>query len=229
MIVLVTRAEDDARRSAALLQQRGHTSILSPILSVRALDARAPHGDFDAALGTSAHAFASRAHESLTRLPLHAVGARTAQAARAAGFDVAFVAEDAARLAEHLARMRASRFVYFAGRARKADLEQALARAGHSVSTVETYDAEPARALSHEARDALAAGALSAALHYSPRSAEIFCALVDAHDLRAAALRLRHVAISQDAAAPLRARGLTVIVAEAPKEEAMLAALEQST
>lgn len=226
MKVLLTRAAEDARASAARLKRRGHSVVLSPVLEVRALDARAPEGDFDATMATSAHAFLGGAHRGFTHLPMYVVGARTAQAARAAGFDVVLVEEDAARLSARLANIRARRFVYFVGRSRKPLLEDALPRAGHDLTVVETYAAEPARALSEAGRAALKNGGLDAVLHYSPRSAEIFASLATREGLADAARRLRHVAISQDGAAPLRARGFEAIVASAPNEDAMFCALE---
>lgn len=226
MKVLLTRAAEDARDSAARLKRRGHAVVLSPVLEVRTLDARAPDGEFDAAMATSTHAFMGGAHRGFTHLPIYVVGERTAEAARADGFHVALVEEDAARLSTRLAGARPLRFVYFVGRSRKPLLEDALPRAGHGLTVVETYAAEPARALSEAGRAALRNGALDAVLHYSPRSAEIFATLVSREGLADAARRLRHVAISQDGAAPLRARGFEAIVAGAPNEDAMFSALE---
>ena len=67
------------------------------------------------------------------------------------------------------------------------------------------YDAQPVPALTQEIAAALRAGRVEAALHYSRRSAEIFCAAVAQADLDEAAKRLRHVAISQDCAEGLAA------------------------
>jgi uroporphyrinogen-III synthase len=79
---------------------------------------------------------------ALAHLPCHAVGPKTAQAARKAGF--MFVQEgpgDAGRLATAMATEFAGRtIVYLCGRVRLAGFEQALAAAGVGVFPVETYD-----------------------------------------------------------------------------------------
>lgn len=227
MKLLLTRADEDARASAARLALLGHDVVTSPALVVRACAALAPDGAFDAALATSAHAFASPAHGALVSLPLYCVGARTASAAKAAGFlTIAHVASDAAALVARLGAQAPMRLIYFVGRDRKPLLETRLPDAGHRVTCVETYRAQAAEALSAQARAALAQGRIEAVLHYSQRSAEIFGALVEAAGLSQAAARIAHLALSQDAGQPLIARGWRVIVAARPDEEALFSALD---
>ncbi len=231
MLVVVTRAVEDAAATAARLAAAGHEALLAPVLILRPTGAILPAGPFDAALATSAHAFLGwKAQESagLTRLPLYAVGARTAAAARAAGFtDVRVAAGDAAALVDllRLTGAASARLVYLAGRDRRPTIENALAASGARLTVWETYAAEAAPALSADVAARLAAAPSGAALHYSQRSAEIFLRLAQAAGLAPALARFVHVAISAEAAAPLRAAGLDARVAALPTEAELFAAL----
>ncbi len=231
MRVLVTRAQEDAARTAARLRELGHEPILSPVLHVAPTGAALPHEVFDAVLATSAHAFegVGTPPHAWEGAALLVVGARTAERARAAGFGEAeAVAPDVVTL---LAAMderfpEPFRFLYLAGRDRKSDLETGLRARGHEVVIVETYEAQAAPAFTVEARAALEAGAVDAALHYSRRSAVLFCRLVVEAGLEAPAAKAVHLAISADAAAPLQARGWPARIAATPEEEALLALLD---
>jgi uroporphyrinogen-III synthase len=236
VLVLLTRALDDAMRSAARLAALGHHAILSPVLEMAPTGAQWPAGAVDGVLATSAQAFELLsatpdwpAPEARRLLPLYLVGERTCEAARGRGFEGrALVADDAGTLAgEAVARLGGdapARLLYLAGRDRKPDLEAALTAAGHAVEAIEVYAAEPAEALDPEAAALIESGAIGAVLHYSRRSAQIFLELSREAGLDAGSLA--HVAISADAARPLADAGLKSIrVAGEPKEQAMLALL----
>ena len=228
--VLVTRAEDDAQRTAAELAKLGHEAVLAPVTVVRAQPTSLPPGTWQAIAATSHHAFLD-ADASLDRSrPVYAVGRRTAEAARAAGFrDVRIGAGDAAGLADllRLTLPRPARLLYLAGRDRKPVLEEALAAAGYDVAVLETYAAEAVSDWPPTAREALRDGRLDAALHYSRRSVDLTLALADAAGLGDTVLRLRHLCLSEDCAEPLKARGAaSVAVAQHPDEDALLALLD---
>ena len=233
MLVLVTRALDEAARTAASLAALGHAAILSPVLEIVPTGAEWPAGVVDGVLATSAQAFEFLsaapewpAPEARRLMPVYAVGARTLEAARERGFEGrATLAQDARALAremtETLDRAAPARLVYLAGRDRKPDIEAELAQAGHLVETIVVYAAEPAEALDPEAAALIESGAIGAALHFSRRSAQIFLELAREADLDLA--RLAHIAISEDAAQPLRVAGLaSVRIAADPSEPAML-------
>lgn len=232
MRVLVLRPKDGARRTAARLAALGHEAICAPLIETVATGAPAPAGPFDALIATSAQAlrFAPPAALApLLRLPGYLVGERTGEAARGAGFaNIAHLAPDAARLVEAVAAEggRGRRFLYLAGRDRKPDLEDRLAAAGFAVEPWVVYEARALPALSGDAARRLRAGEIDAALHFSRRSAEIFCARAASASLAREARALLHVAISDDAAqglsslAPPRIR-----IAAAPDEARMLAQL----
>ncbi|MEJ0096039.1 MAG: uroporphyrinogen-III synthase [Methylocella sp.] len=232
MLVLLTRAMDEAMRTATKLNAIGHHAILSPVLEMVPTGAQWPDGVVDGVLASSAHAFELFSDspdwpspEARRLLPLHVVGARTQQAARERGFEGrAMIAFDAKSLAVSVCTGLASpsRLVYLAGRDRKPDLETELARAGHVVETIEVYAAQRAEALDEEAAALIEGGQIGAVLHFSRRSAEIFLDL--AHEAGLDVASLTHIAISSDAAQPLKDAGIDAVhVAEQPNEAAMLA------
>jgi uroporphyrinogen-III synthase len=229
--VLVTRAREDAERTAEELRRRGFAPLIAPVLEIAATGAPIPTETFDAVLATSARAI-HHAGAGLADLcaPFFVVGAKTAEALRASGAQVEASAPDVAALTLLLgARFAApARFLYLAGHDRKDDLESFLRARGHAATVVETYEARAASALAQDACAALAAGEMEAALHYSARSASIFLALAEAAGVSAALrARVTHFALSEDVARVLRAAGCAnVHVAATPDQASLLAALE---
>lgn len=232
MRVLVTRPQPAAAATARRLAEMGHTPVLAPLLVVEPTGATLPAGPFAAVTATSANAFlaftGSGAPGDLAGLPLHAVGARTAEAAHAAGFrHVVAGGGDAAALARDLARhvTAGSRLLYLAGVPRKPDLEASLRAAALDVAVAEVY---VTRTASPAALAAVVTAGMepTAVLHYSRRSAEAFVAAARAGGHEAAMVGLPHLALSDDVAAPLRAAGATrVLVADRPDEPSLLARL----
>lgn len=227
MRVIVTRPRDDAERTAAALRAQGHEPLLSPVMAVRPTGAPVPAGPFDAAVATSANgiALAAALPAALLRQPLYAVGDHTARVAAAAGFARVVAGDaDGEALAERIAAdwPAGSRLLYLAGRERTPGLEQGLARRGLALEVAQVYAAEPVPDLAPEARHALAAGESLAVLHFSPRSARLFLAQLGAAALRPAAARLLHACLSDRVAEPLRAAGIPALVAERPREDALL-------
>jgi uroporphyrinogen-III synthase len=233
MQVVVTRAHRDAARTARTLRELGHQPVLSPVLEIRATGVGIPDEAFAAVLATSANAFAPVAPpwpEGLRSLPLFAVGAATAAAARAAGHgDVTHGPGRAEDLAAFLPeQVPGSHLLYLAGRDRGPQLEDALAARGFVVTTVEVYAAEAADGLSAEALAALAGPGPLAVLHYSARSAAILLRLALAAGLREGLHRARHLCLSPAVAEPLLAERLAVAVATKPQEEALMRLLAQA-
>lgn len=237
MRVVLTRAVEDAERSAAALAARGYEPVIAPVLDIAptgpAIDARGR----DALIVTSAHAFtgwSARLEDERAdalALPLYAVGARTAQAARRAGFrDVRIAPEgDAASLVD-LVRMTAppgARLLHLAGRDRKSLIADELG-AAFPLDTAVVYEARAASALPPAAVDALAAGP-AAVLHYSRRSARLFAELARQAGLDPARPGLLHGTISADAAASLAEAGAqAAFTAERPDEASLFAALAKA-
>jgi uroporphyrinogen-III synthase len=231
MRLLITRALDEAARTAAKLQDLGHEAFLSPVLEMRATGAVWPQGCFNGLLATSAQAFEllTEAYdwplpEAKRLWPLYLVGQKTFEAAQRKGFlGPATLAPDAKELAKELISKAApsKTFLYLAGRDRKPDLEDQLKAAGLHVEVCEIYQAEAAEHLSREAQDALSQNAIDAVLHYSHRSGEIFLKL--AQDAGIDPHLTTHICISKDAAQPFIEIGCSRIhMAATPNEPVML-------
>jgi uroporphyrinogen-III synthase len=228
--LLLTRPEPDAARTAAALRAAGHQVLAAPILRVAPVAADLGTGPWGAVLLTSANAARAvaahpRRHE-LARCPVMAVGRRSADAARLAGFaDVASADGDVVALAALAAARFAgtgARLLYLAGHERTGDLAGALGRHGIDVQTAVIYDAV-LQELPPDARAALAAGAIDGVLHYSPRSAAAFLDGARHAGLMPAMLATAHYCLSAAVAAPLVAAGAaTVRIAPAPDEAALL-------
>lgn len=224
--VLVLRAREDAQRTAAKLRELGYSPLLSPVLEIAATGTPIPAGDYDAVLASSAKGIECVGDdaEAFKSLPLHAVGAKTAAAARAHGWRPDIVAGSAEAilplLLDHYATPR--RFLYLAGRDRQAALEAGLRAGGHDIVAVDVYEARAAERLSDEASAAIQSGAVRLALHYSRRSVDIFLRLAARVGLTAHLAHMAHAALSNDVATPLRALGLDPVVAAKPDEAGLL-------
>lgn len=224
MRVLVTRPPDPAARTAKRLAALGHEAWIAPALEIFPTGARLPDGPFDLVLATSAQAFAGwTAPQTLQGVAAACVGEKTAQAARAAGFDVKWAAPRAEALAEWLIDgKKPGAALYLAGRERKPLLEQRLRGAGWRLEVVETYDARPVAVWPEEVVAALRGGRIDAVLHYSPRSAGAALALIG----DSAAL-LSHFCLSPEVADICRegAPGTRIFIASQPDEEALMSLL----
>lgn len=229
MRLLVTRPEPDATRTAQILRARGHDVLVAPVLVTRAVDAEIK-GQYAAVLMTSANAArAGASFDRLHRLPVVAVGDRTAEAARASGFiNVDSAAGALPDLVEGVAKRFAGQSVkllYLAGEDRSGDLAGELAAHGIAVDTAVIYRAVPAEKLAEELAQALAAGQLDGALHYSPRSVATLLRLAAVAGAVPALSGLAHYCLSEAVAAPLRAAGAGRIAVAPRADEAALLGL----
>jgi uroporphyrinogen-III synthase len=241
MAVLVTRPQPDNAATAAALRAKGITVLLAPMLRFEPI---AFHDDADARYGaiivTSANAIrAIEAHlaDRLLKLPLFAVGERSAEAARHAGFcDVTVAEGDAAALRDLVvASVRAktlkktSTLLYLAGADLAGDLAGELGERGFSVATHTTYRMIPVANLPQEACDAFAANRIEAVLHYSRRSARAFLDAVQAAGVEISALAIPQCCISDAVASVVRDVGATqVLVARSPDENGLFEALDRA-
>lgn len=228
MLVLVTRAESDGLRTARALETLGHEAVLTPVIQIVPTGEPAPEGPHDALIVTSARAADALATLGDRTKPVFAVGGRTAEALRQAGFlHVTTGPGDAASLAALIGQRLAPgrRLLHVTGRHRKAEPEASLSAAGFTVVSWEAYEARAVDSLTPDAVAALRSGRIGAALHYSRRSAALLLKLAEAAGLTAPLRDILHGCLSADAAAPLVAAGLAVRVAREPSEEALLEAL----
>src|SRR5438105_5073362 len=149
MRVLVTRAPDDARRTARELAVRGHDALLAPLFEIRPLDVPAPQLDgVQAVLATSSNGVCAFAARSRRRdIPLFCVGANTAAAARAAGFHQVTSADgDAMALAAAVRKSldpAAGALLHATGGNGAPELQPNLADAGFDVRVWVLYEIVP--------------------------------------------------------------------------------------
>lgn len=237
--LLVTRPQPHAAGTAAALAALGHEPVLSPMLRVVPVaDAHIGLDDAAALALTSrtaveATAALVRARPGLAALfviPVFTVGAATAEAARAAGFEQVLSADgavaDLVRLIRLHIRPGDGAILHLGGAVRAGDVAGDLARAGYFVSTIVVYEAVPATRLSEAAAAALAAGRLEAALVYSERTAAALVAAAAADGLADALARLPCLGLSKAVLAPLAAAGVRDLrAAAAPNENALFALL----
>jgi uroporphyrinogen-III synthase len=231
MRIAVTRPQADGERSAEALRSRCHDVLLAPLMRIEPIVADLS-GAWSGIVITSANALVAlnEPHEFL-KLPLFAVGARSAEAARTAGFtEVEAAAGDIHDLMRLIAERHRSPtpLLYLAGEDRAADLVGALARHRVAAEMRLVYRAVTAP-LPPALIAALRDGSLDAVLHYSKRSAENYLAGARAAGVEAEALAVRHVCLSAQVAAPLEAAGAArVAVARHPDEAALIELLEVS-
>jgi uroporphyrinogen-III synthase len=235
MRVLVTRPKEDAEVTVAKLQSRGHSALIAPLMDIRFRDGPAMAFDnVQAVLATSSNGVHALARRTARRdIPLFAVGAQTAQAARDMGFKIVRSADGnahmlAARTAEW-AKPGAGVLLHAAGAETKGELAETLTRGGYDVRTHVLYEAVAVPELPPVCRSALETNALDAALYYSPRSARIFADLVVKAALVEPCRELAAYCISQPTAAALASLSWKAInIAARPDQDALLALLPAS-
>jgi uroporphyrinogen-III synthase len=242
MAVLVTRPHPDDEATAAALRARGFEVLCAPMLRFEPV---AFHDDEDAAYGaviaTSANALRGiEPHllgSRLLKLPLFAVGERTAAAARGAGFEDVTAAEgDATGLRDLVlasvktkALKKGSTLLYLAGADLARDLAGELGERGFTVVTHTTYRMLPVSSLPPETCEAFAANRVEVVLHYSRRSARAFFDAARAAGVEISALAIPQGCISATVAAVVRDAGATqVMVAASPDENALFEALDRA-
>jgi len=229
--LLVTRPEPDAERTAAALRARGHEVVIAPLLRIEAVaDAEIGSGPWAAILVTSANAAPAivqhKRFAELRSLPAFAVGERSAQAMRTAGFADVTSADgkvgDLARLIAQRTKPGAP-LLYLAGANRSGDLAGDLAAHGFIVRTTLIYRAVAVAVLPRAAADALAGG-IDGVLHFSRRSAEAFLVATHGASLHDDAVKKPvHFCLSAQVAEPLAQAGAADIrIAPRPVEAAMI-------
>lgn len=95
--LVLLRPEPGLGRSRARAEALGLPVIAAPLFAIEPVAFAPPDGRYDALLVTSANAMTVPFPPSLAGLPVHAVGAASAEAARAAGFSVASVGRGGVR------------------------------------------------------------------------------------------------------------------------------------
>lgn len=227
--VLVTRPEPGAARTAKKLVAMGFEPILLPLTETRPLPIAVDElvGQGAAVAVTSANAIRHAPKEllaGLAHLPCHAVGSKTARAARQAGFVSVYEGPgDAGGLAAGMtADFAGKRVVYLCGRVRFPGFEQRLAAAGIEVFPVETYDTLTVDYGNEAAVERLGGSPVDAVLLYSARAAAAMLALGRRPALAHLFANATLLCLSERVAAALYSLGGDKIrVSQQPTEEAL--------
>ena len=240
MAVLVTRPEPDNEATASTLRARGFEVLLAPMLRFEQVLRHDDAGDrYGAVIVTSANALRAAPADlaAIRSLPLFAVGERTAEAARDAGFPQVTVADgNLAALRDLIvASARAKKLrkahplLYLAGADLAGDLAGELEAEGFHVVTRTTYRMVPVPKLPQQTVDAFAASAIDAVLHYSRRSARAFLDAARGGGVEISALATPQCCISDSVAAILREAGATQLaVARTADENGLFEALQRA-
>ena len=242
MAVLVTRPQPDAETTAIALRARGFEVLLAPMLRFEPV---AFQDDRDARYGavvvTSANALRAIADHPVkakaSELPLFAVGERTAEFARQAGFRNVIAADgDAAALRDLMVAnvrnktlRKAATLLYLAGADLSRDLAGELGERGFNVVTATSYRMVPVTDLSREVCDGFAANRIEAVLHYSRRSARAFLAAARAAGVEISALAIPQCCFSDAVASIVRDAGASqAMAARSPDENALFELLDRA-
>ena len=228
MMIAVTRPQADGDRTATALRARGHQVLVAPLMKVEPVAANLS-GGWGAVIITSANAPGAiagyTAHTALSKLPAFAVGRRSADAARQAGFSEVSTAggdvRDLVRLIAERHADAAGPLLYLAGEDRAADLIGELAARGLAAEMRVVYRAVTAP-FPPPLVAALKAGDIDAVLHFSKRSADNYLSGAGPAGIAEQAMAVRHLCLSPQIAEPLALAGARRIAIAARPDEAAL-------
>ena len=235
MRIAVTRPQADSERTATALRARGHAVLVAPLMQVEPVAAEI-RASWAAVVVTSANAPGAiathPARAVLIKLPVFAVGRRSADACRRAGFtDVITAGGDVRDLIRLIMERRADAanpLLYLAGEDRAADLIGELTAHGIAAEMAVVYRAVSS-SFPPELVAALKAGEIDAVLHFSRRSADNYLAGAAQAGIAKQALAVRHLCLSAQIAEPLATAGATrIAVATRPDEASLVALMEQT-
>jgi uroporphyrinogen-III synthase len=242
MAVLVTRPQPDDEATAVSLRAKGFEVLKAPMLRFEPVTFQDDEEvRFGAVIVSSANALRgiepALAGSRLLKLPLFAVGERSAVAARGIGFENVTAADgDATALRDLVlksvkakALKKTSPLLYLAGADLAQDLAGELGERGFTVVTQTTYRMAPVTRLPDAVRDAFAANSVEAVLHYSRRSARAYLEAARAAGVEISALSIPQCCISDGVATVVRDAGAAqVTVAASPDENALFGALDRA-
>ena len=183
--ILITRPEEDSHDLAARIEALGFEPVLCPLMTIVDNDAQLGLSDVGALAFTSANGVRAFARKSdLRSLPVFAVGAASAEAARDAGFsNVAIAGGDvhalAGLIAETFARQKQTgAILHIAGAQVAGDFLGLLANANIPARRTVLYEAKAATKLPNAVEQRMRQDALAGATFFSPRTARIFASIV---------------------------------------------------
>lgn len=230
MRIVVTRPQPQGKHTADLLAARGHDVWEVPLMQVEPVESDLS-GAWGGIIITSANAVGAiagnPAFPALCKLPLYAVGRRSADAAKEGGFSDVTSAGGAVHDLVRLLRGRRADahapLLYIAGEDRAADLIGELAANGIAAEMRVVYRAVAAPFPDEFVAALESGGDVQAVLHFSRRSAENYVAGAREAGVSEQAVAVRHYCLSDQVAAPLIAAGAKrVAIAPRPEEAALI-------
>jgi uroporphyrinogen-III synthase len=239
--VLILREEYAARRTRDELLSRGFQPLCAPLLTYKAHKTSVPilpTAFIEKCVLILTSSASLRSHvvceflRGNPQIPVVAVGDHSAEAARISGAQTVFSAHgDRFALKKYLAIHfpPPTCLLWAMGQHYKKDFIPELMALGYPLIPWEVYSMEAASALPSVALEGLRKRQIDAVLHYSRRTAEIWCSLVQHAGFSSSLFTLRHVCISEDVAQPLKRVGVRSFeIAPEPTEESLLACLGEA-
>ncbi|WP_338331672.1 uroporphyrinogen-III synthase [Acetobacter sp. LMG 32666] len=229
--VIITRPEPGLGETASALAGAGWVPVLAPALHVQVCSVGHLPQRPAALLLTSGQAVAAAAKNVSLSVPVFAVGERTAQKARAAGFVTVCSADGNAqalvRLVVGHGAPEQGTLLLFSGAGQGLDLAASLRNHGFSVVRRVAYRAEGVADFPASVEQALQMEQVAAILFFSARSAQCWLNSVPNKRVLAQVMALRAVVMSDVVAQVLHQAGWqgVVTMAARPDAPAMLAAL----
>ncbi len=205
MHLIVTRPKEDSEGLTEKLVARGHEVTSVPMISIEFLDGVCiPERTWQAILVTSANSIraleALGADESLSQIPVLAVGPASSAAARSAGFvrvesaggDLPALTALAAKTLEPAS----GPLFYPSGTRISGDLAGQLKAEGFECIRLPLYDAVAATGLPETLSNRLQDGSVDGVLLYSPRTAKTWASCIAAQDLSEEIVQTTHWCLS---------------------------------
>lgn len=233
--VLLTRPDWQACELELELEPLGYQCIVDPMLTIRSVPW--DHDflvDAAALVVTSPNGARALAHApgDDPLCPVYAVGPRTAEEIKKAGYLNVQHAQGTADsllalIKESIPRLE-GRVVYLSGDVCTVDIARELRRAGQEAIRVVTYVAQPVDHLRPSTIDALSSGTLLAATFMSVRTARVFCDLCETATLETRCQNITAVALSTKIGESLkRLSWRQVLHAERPSRAALIEVMHE--
>ncbi len=242
MRILVTRPEPDATEQAALLRERGHDVMISPLLEATLLPTPSLEGtgSHTAMIVTSRNALRALEQggvpDHLADKPMFCVGSRTAEMASSIGFkDVRCGESDGAALAELVQNCETPgtgtilRLMGDVPSNAPNEISTSLRNAGYDVADITCYRARLHPEFSPPVRAALEHGDIDLVILMSPLTAKSF---VQAHTSAGLTLRSdkpRYVCLSKAVAGELVGfPQSSKLIADKPNQSGLLSVVDHA-
>ena len=233
MRLLVTRPEPDALKLKARLESLDHEVTVAPLMRISFANAEPVDlAEVQAVIATSRNRLralkAQKAHTIAARLQLFTVGPATAKEARLLGFELivsgAGNGEDLVPQIVATSDPQAGFLLLLAGDMLAYDLPRTLEAHGFRVLAPVVYRMLAATEFSEDVRDQIAMGEIEGVILLSPRTADIYVALLAKHGLMGFAKHMTHYCLSPAIAGRLgRLGAIRSETAAAPSLEEVLA------